>query len=243
MNQQETHHILATDPGGGIFVEKIFDDDRNLIQLHRRARDSRSETHFDPKTGDIQRILENSKLLDGNLMRKEVVYADANQSFELVVIISPTGELVRKVERENIGIHTIVQAQTDYNADGTPALTVTYARDAMSGQLLHRQQAQWKAGPTKSLTEDFYFDRKGNLTEYVRAVYQENSLPIMEETQIYDPTSQTLKRKETIVFGSDGKEKSVDVVAYSHAGEIELRSSTFYDDNGNTIAFCNINDA
>lgn len=102
-----TYHVICSDRRVGVFLEKIYDKDHKLIRLQKRSRDSRSETFFDTKNGAITHIFETASLPDGDTLTKNTTFFDDDKSSEDVIVISPNGELVRRVEREMIGLSLI----------------------------------------------------------------------------------------------------------------------------------------
>jgi len=235
-NGKTTYHVLTTDRRAGVFLEKVYDQDHHLIKLQKRSRGSRSETYFDTESGAVIRIFESSTLPDGSSLTKNIIYTGRDRSSEDVIVISPNGELVRRVEREHVGMRTVFQGQTEYNCDGTPASTVNHRMDLATNRLVHREQIQWLSEQQRSLTEDFHFDHAGNLIKYSKVLYHPNSGPFLEETQEYDPANQSLTRREITGYSTGGKQTCIDTLTYNAAGEVTSRESIFFDENGNPIA-------
>jgi len=234
-NGVTTYHVISSDRRIGVFLEKIYDKDHKLIRLQKRSRDGRSETFFDTKTGAITHIFETAALPDGDTLTKNIVYFDNDRASEDIIVISPNGELVRRVEREMIGIRTIFQGQTEYNCDGTPATTVNHRMDPHTGNLLHREQIQWHSEQQRSTTEEFFFDNSGNLIKYNKMLFNSNSNPLLEELQTFDPANHAVLKREIKGYSSSGRQNCIDTLTYRSDGEIAERHSTFFDDQGNTI--------
>lgn len=235
-NGKTTYHVSNRDRRLGVQIEKVFDQDENLIRISKKARQSQSETYFDPKTGSVTRIYESSTLPDGSTLTKDIVYSSDERSSEAVIVVSPNGELVRKVERLHAGMRMLFQGQTEYNADGVPATTVNHHMDLANGNLMHRQQIQWSGERSKSLTEDFYFNHNGVLIKYVKVIFHASGGPFLEETQEFYCPNQQLRRREIAAFNADGTRTCIDVLEYGDAGLVTARNSTFFDQNGNAIA-------
>lgn len=230
-----TYHVICSDKRVGVFLEKIYDKDHKLIRLQKRSCDSRSETFFDATTGAVTHIFETAALPDGDTLTKNIVYRDSEKSSEDVVVISPNGELVRRVERELVGLRTVFQGQTEYNSDGTPATTVNHRMDQHTGNVIHREQIQWHNEKQRSLTEEFFFDNDGNLTRYIKVLFNEKSNPVLEEQQTFDAEHHTVVRREIKGYSSSGIQNCIDTLTYRIDGKIAERHSTFFDDQGNTI--------
>ncbi len=230
-----TYHVICSDRRVGVFLEKIYDKDHKLIRLQKRSRDSRSETFFDTKTGAITHIFETASLPDGDTLTKNTTFFDDDKSSEDVIVISPNGELVRRVEREMIGIRTLFQGQTEYNCDGTPATTVNHRMDPHTGNVVHREQIQWDSEQQRSLTEEFFFDNSGNLIKYNKVLFNANSNPLLEELQTFDAANHAVLRREIKGYSASGKQNCVDTLTYRSDGKVAERHSTFFDDYGNTI--------
>ncbi len=230
-----TYHVICSDRRVGVFLEKIYDKDHKLIRLQKRSRDSRSETFFDTKTGAISHIFETASLPDGDTLTKNTVFYEDDKSSEDIIVISPNGELVRRVEREMIGIRTVFQGQTQYNTDGTPATTVNHRMDSHTGNVIHREQIQWDSEQQRSLTEEFFFDNSGNLIRYNKVLFNSNSNPLLEELQTFDPANHAVVRREIKGYSPSGRQNCVDTLTYRSDGKVAERHSTFFDDQGNTI--------
>lgn len=234
-NGQTTYHVVCSDRRVGVFLEKIYDKDHKLIRLQKRSRDSRSETFFDTVNGAITHIFETSTLPDGDTLTKNIVYLDSERSSEDVIVVAPNGELVRRVEREVVGLRTVFQGQTEYNADGTPATTVNHRMDPATGNLIHREQIQWLCEQQRSLTEDFFFDGVGNLVKYNKVLYNAKSGPLLEEMQEYDPANHAVLKREIKGYSLNGRQNCIDTLTFKSDGQIAERHSTFFDEQGNTI--------
>jgi hypothetical protein len=233
-NGKTTYHVLTSDRRAGVFFERVYDQDHQLIRLQKRSPWSRSETHFHPQTGAVIRLFEASTLPDGNSMTKDIVY-EGDASNEAVVVVSPHGELVRRVERHSCGIRTLFQGQTDYNAEGLPTNTVNHYMDPANGKLTKREQIRWSDGEHRSMTEFFFFDEEGNLFEYTKTLYHTNGGPFLEEKQTFN-YDQSLAKREICSYNHRGLRTCVDVLTYREDGEICHRQSTFFDNEGNEIA-------
>lgn len=234
-NGKTTYHIISSDRRIGVFLEKIYNEEHKLIRLQKRSRDSRSETLFDTISGAITHIFETSALPDGDTLTKNTMYTGLDESSEDIIVVAPNGELVRRVEREVVGMRTIFQGQTDYNSDGTPATTVNHSMDRATGNLVHREQIQWLSEQQRSLTEDFYFDSVGNLIKYNKVLYNAKSGPLLEELQEYDPTNHAVLKREIKGYSLNGRQNCIDTLTYNRDGQVAERHSTFFDDQGNTI--------
>ncbi|HEY9711930.1 MAG TPA: hypothetical protein V6C72_00595 [Chroococcales cyanobacterium] len=238
-NGKTTYHVLTSDRRAGVFFEKVFDQDHNLLRIQKRSRSSTSESHFDTASGALKRIFESSTLPDGNSMTKELVYREpysSNASDESVIVISPNGELVRRVEREHVGSRTVFQGQTEYNLDGTPATTVNHHMDQASGRLLRREQIQWHSEGHRSLAETFHFNMAGALVKYSKVLYHSGAGPFLEEIVVYDSQGQTIAKREIVSYSFEGQRTSRDILTYSYVGEILERKTIFFDGTGKAVA-------
>jgi hypothetical protein len=226
LDGKTTYHLHTNDKRG-VRVEKVFDQDQKLIKIEKRDGNSRSETHFDAKTGAVRRVLEISQLPDGNSMSKKVEYSSSDRATEMVVVLAPTGELVRKVERQHIGLRTIFQGQTEYDKDGLPTTTVNNYMDLAGGNLLHREHIEWYKENQRALTEHFYFDSSGILVKYVKVMFHPGAGPFLKRTEEYHSPGQTIKRREITRFNLNGTQASQDEATFGEDGEITKRRSTF----------------
>lgn len=235
-NGLTTYHIASSDRRNGVFLEKIYDQNHRLIRLQKRSPGSRSETQFHPETGAVSRIFESATLPDGNSMTKNIVYDREDHSSEAVIVLSPNGELVRRVEREHVGMRTIYQGQTEYDTKGAPATTVNHHMDQSTGRLVRREQIQWLSDNQRLLTENFYFDQSGALKKYSKVLYHANAGPFIEEMQVFGGQTQTLLKREIAAYDINGKQTCMDVLTYDASGEIQERHSRFFDKDGKEIA-------
>ena len=238
LNGKTTYHMLTSNSRADYFIEKVYDDKHNLVRIIKRSTESRSETDFDPGTGDATRIFESSQLPDGSLMTKEIVYAGQG-SIETVVVISSEGDLVRTVQRDFVGVKTIYQAQTDYKPNGMPAETINHTMDEATGKLVHREQIKWLRDGQRSLTEHFYFTVSGTVDKYVKVLYHANGAPFVEETHRYGGKGYMLRR-EIIQYNADGVQTAADLTMFDETGDILQRSTTYYDHRGTISSLRNV---
>ena len=229
LNGQTTYHILNRDRRSGMYTEKVYDWELNLVRVNKHSANSSSETHIDPKTGATRQSFEASILPDGSRMTKNIVYPDAEISREEVVVVSPTGELVRRVEREHIGMRTTFQSQTEYRPDGLPATTINHYTDLATGSLTRREQIEWRDARHKTLKEEFIFDESGYLTRYSKVFYHSGAGPFIEETKDYYPLSQQLRRRVLATFNLEGSKTCEDRLEFNKSGKVIERQSKFYD--------------
>jgi hypothetical protein len=175
-------------------------------------------------------------LPDGNSLTKEILYEGNERCNEAIIVVAPNGELVRRVERQHVGLRTTFQGQTEYNSDGTPATTVNHHMDESSGRLVRREQTQWLHEGQRLLNENFYFDQTGSLQRYSKVLYHATAGPFIEENQFYDGETQSLLKREIAAYDLQGTQTCMDVLTYGEEGEIRERSSRFFDKEGKEIA-------
>lgn len=230
-----TFQLRTRDPKTQIETEKTFDSEQRLIRISKHTVASRSETELDPVSGATIRITEHNSLPDGSTLTKETTYGESNQSNESVVVISAIGEIIRRVERQMIGMHTVFQGQTEYQGGNNPQTTVNHYVDITSGHLLRREQVQWLDAKNRSVTENLYFDEAGYVTRFTKTLFHSGAGAFLEESQEFYPSSDTLQRRELCVYNSQGIRTCLDIVEYADDGEIIERMSQFFDEEGNPI--------
>ncbi len=233
LNGKTTYHVLTSDRKVGYFVEKVYNEQQDLVRIVKRGKNSRSETDFSAGSGDVVRIFEANTLPDGNSMTKEIVYLD-DRSTETVIVISPDGELIRTVQRESVGIRTLSQGQTDYKQSCVPSLTINHTMDPKTGKLIHREQVRWLKDGQRALTEHFYFGDSGAAIKYTKVLYHASGGPFLEETHRYGPDGNLLRR-EIIQYNPTGVQTAADLTMYDDDGEIVQRSTTYYDHRGAAV--------
>ncbi len=227
LHGKTTYHALTSDRRVGYFVEKVYNDKHNLVRIIKRGKQSRSETDFDPETGDAIRMFESSRLADGNSMTKEIVYRD-DRSRETVAVVSGDGDLIRTVQREFAGIRTIFQGQTDYKSCGIPQTTINHKMDPDTGRLISREQIRWLKDGQRALTETYQFNARGAVSVYTKVLYHATGSPFIEEIHRYGESGHMLRR-EIMQLSPDGIQTSADITMYDEGGEIIERSTTYYD--------------
>lgn len=230
-----TYQLRTRDPKTQIETEKTFDSEQRLIRIVRQSSNSQSETELDPVSGSTLRITEHNALPDGSRLTKETSYGEGNQSSESVVVISAEGDVIRRVERQMVGMHTVFQGQTEYQGGGTPQTTVNHYVDITSGRLLRREQIQWLDAKHRSATENLYFDEAGYVTRFTKTLFHSGAGAFLEESQEFYTASNSLKRRELCVYNAQGVRTCLDVVEYADDGEITERMSQFFDENGNPV--------
>jgi hypothetical protein len=229
-----TYHSLAHDTTGGV-LEKIYDHDNRLLKVVKRQGSGKSETYIDPATGQRTRVTELATMPDGNLINSDIVYHDHKKSSQIVTIFKQNGQLVRITERESRGSMVTFQAQTDYDVNGTPSRTINQHTDAESGLLMHRELIHWIGEGLRAMTEHFFFDVAGHTVRYTKSIHHSCGTIFSEETQLFDPDSQRLERRELAAYDSNGRQTCLDVLCYDGAGKLFERHSTFFDQKGNPI--------
>ncbi len=230
-----TYQLRTRDPKTQIETEKTFDSEQRLIRIVRHSSSSQSETEIDPVSGSTLRITEHNALPDGSRLTKETTYGEGNQSSESVVVISAEGDVIRRVERQMVGMHTVFQGQTEYQGGSTPQTTVNHYVDITSGRLLRREQIQWLDAKHRAATENLYFDEAGYVTRFTKTLFHSGAGAFLEESQEFYTASNSLKRRELCVYNAQGVRTCLDVVEYADDGEITERMSQFFDENGNPV--------
>jgi len=233
-----TYHVIENDRRTGVLVEKVYDSSRRLMQLECRSRGSRINNRYDPESGRIVKLQECTVLNDGNSLTREVLYGDFDRSSENIVVVSPSSEVVRRVQRQFVGKRTTFQGQTEYNSEGAPSTTVNHHLDEATGRLVRREQIQWLSEGQRRFSEFFSFDQAGGLKEYSRTLYHAAAGPFIEETQLFDPRTQTLIRRNISAFDRTGRRTRADVLVYNDEGEIDSNAH-FFDKEGKEIAGLN----
>jgi hypothetical protein len=216
-----TFHVFKNERTIGYYLERVYTADGRLLRMVKRAPDGRSETCFDPDSGDIDRIFESYLLPDGNLLTKEKQYRGEDCSVESILVISPQGLLVRTVLRENTGLTSAYQGQTEFNHNGRPTVSVNHWFDNSSGKIIRKEQIQWLEDGERGVTEHFHFNHDSILYQYFKRLYHPATDRFLEETHYYETSTQVMQRKEVKTFGRfDG-----------HVG-VEI---TTFDENGNPV--------
>ncbi|MBA3859150.1 MAG: hypothetical protein C0507_19770 [Cyanobacteria bacterium PR.3.49] len=229
-----TYHLRTRDNKTQIETEKTFDSEQRLIRIVKHSASSQSETELDPESGSTLRITEHNSLPDGSRLTKETNYAEGNQSNESVVVISAEGEIIRLVERQMVGMHTVFQGQTEHHG-GKPQTTVNHYVDIETGRLMRREQIQWQDVKQRSATENLYFDEVGYVTRFTKTIFYVGAGAFLEESQEFYSASDALHRRELCVYNTHGVRTCLDVVEYTDDGEITERMSQFFDDDGNPV--------
>ncbi|MFA6208031.1 MAG: hypothetical protein WCT03_19085 [Candidatus Obscuribacterales bacterium] len=224
-----TFHVYKSDRQIGYYLEKVYTSDDKLVKMVKRSADGRSETRFDPITGDIDSIFESYTLPDGNILTKDKRYLSEDQAIESVLVMNPKGILVRTVVRETQGQVNSFQGQTEFGPDGKALFSVNHWFDAKSGKMNHREQIQWLSDGQRGVTEHFHFSDDGALLKYFKRLYHPSTDRYLEETHIYDAITQLMLRKETKTSGRLEVQMSVEVITYDKAGNAIKKQSNILD--------------
>ena len=230
-NGSTTYHVIANDRQTGTSLEKVFDEDYQLMCVRKRTTSGSHETWFNPHTGTTVRIFESSPLSDGNQLTREVRYSNLDRSSEVVIVLSPADEIVRRIEREFSGPRTAYQEQTEYN-NGAPITTVRHHMDEYSGRLLRREQDRWLVNGNYLFREIFSFDVNGGLRQYTKVFFYQNAGPFVKETRVYDSKSQFLLWREIVIFDRKGEQTGSERMTYDDRGKLHHRRSRFLEWEG-----------
>lgn len=212
-----TFHVFKNEKTIGYYLERVYTGDGRLLRMVKRAPDGRSETCFDPDSGDIDRIFESYILADGNLLTKEKQYKGEDCSIESILVISPQGLLVRTVLRETTGLNSCFQGQTEFNHQGRPTVSVNHWFDATSGKINRKEQIQWLEDGERGLTEQFHFNEQGLLIQYFKRLYHPATDRYLEETHHYE-ANQVMQRKEVKTFGRFDIQIGVEITTFDAEG-------------------------
>lgn len=215
-----TFHVYKNERQIGYYLEKVYTSEDKLVKMVKRSADGRSETRFDPDTGDIDQIFESYSLPDGNILTKEKRYLADDKGIESVLVMNPRGLLVRTVIRETQGLNNIFQGQTEFGDDGKAKFSVNHWFDANSGKMNHREQIQWLEDGQRGVSEHFSFSTDGALLKYFKRLYHPPTDRYMEESHVYDPLSQVMLRKEIKTCGRHESQVAVEVTTYDTAGNV-----------------------
>lgn len=220
-----TFHVYKSEQRIGYFVEKVFDPQNRLLRMVKRTEDGRSETRFDPTTGDIEKIFESYTLPDGNILTKEKKYLPEDHSTESVIVVDPECKLVRTVLREMKSLTNIFTGQTEYSKAGKASLSINHWFDKKTGKLTSREQVQWLSNGQRGVSEHFIFTADGNLVKYHKTIYNPELANYLEETHLYEPRSQALLRKESKSYGEFDEEVAVEITIFDTRGnQLEFTS-------------------
>jgi hypothetical protein len=186
----------------------------------KRSADGRSETRFDPTTGDIERIFEAYTLPDGNHLSKEKRYLDQDSTTESVLVVDPRGGLVRAVVREAVGLVNVFQGQTEFALEGHATVSINHWFDAKSTKMTMREQIQWLPEGERGVTEHFHFTEDGGLSKYRKLLYHPGTDRFLEEIQFYEPRSQRLWRREIKSFERNADLANMEVTMFDANGAV-----------------------
>jgi len=217
-----TFHVYKNDQQVGYYLERIYNLDGKMVRMVKRSGDGRSETRFDPETGDIERIFEAYNLPDGNHLSKEKRYFDQDHTTESVLVVFPGGGLVRAVVREAIGLVNTFQGQTEFAPEGYATVSINHWFDRKTTKMTMREQIQWLPGGERGVTEHFYFSEDAGLVQYHKVLYHPGSNRFLEELHTYEPRSQKLRRKEVKSYERNADLADMEVTTFDADGaEIE----------------------
>ncbi len=219
-----TFHVYKNDQQVGYYLERIYNLDSKMVRMVKRSGDGRSETRFDPDTGDIERIFEAYNLPDGNHLSKEKRYLDQDHTTESVLVVFPGGGLVRAVVREAIGLINTFQGQTEFGPDGYATVSINHWFDRKTTKMTMREQIQWLPGGERGVTEHFYFAEDGGLTQYHKVLYHPGSNRFLEELHTYEVRSQKLRRKEVKSYERHSDVADMEVTTFDADGAVIERA-------------------
>jgi hypothetical protein len=219
-----TFHVFKNDQQVAYYLERIYDMDGKMVRMVKRSADGRSETRFDPGTGDIERIFEAYTLPDGNHLSKEKRYMAQDNTTESVLVVCPRGGLVRAVVREAIGLVNVFQGQTEFSREGHATVSINHWFDHRSTKMTMREQIQWLPGGERGVTEHFYFAEDGGLLNYHKLLYHPGSDRFLEEVHVYEPLSQRLRRKEIKSFDRNADMADMEVTTFDASGAVIERA-------------------
>jgi|GEM_PF-443784 len=216
-----TFHVYKMDQQVCYYLERIYNLESKMVRMIKRSVDGRSETRFDPTTGDVERIFECYTLPDGNHLSKEKRYLAEDQTTESILVVCPRGSLVRAVVAEAAGQINVFQGQTEFSSDGHATISINHWFDRKNSKMTRREQIQWLPGGERGVTEHFFFAEDGGLLYYRKLLYHPGSDRFLEEIHHYEAKSQKLRRKEIKSF-----ERNQDLA------DMEV---TIFDDNGAVV--------
>lgn len=215
-----TFHVFKNERTIGYYLERVYSADNRLLRMVKRAPDGRSETCFNPESGDIDRIFESYILPDGNLLTKEKQYKGEDCAVESILVVSPQGYLVRTVLRETLGLNNSFQGQTEFSRDGRPTVSVNHWFEVTSGKLCRKEQIQWLDSGERGVTEHFHFNEMAQLHQYFKRLYHPAADRFLEEIHYYDAQTQVLLRKEIKTFGRLEQQVGVEISTFGPDGTI-----------------------
>jgi hypothetical protein len=218
-NLKITYHVYKNDDQVCYYLERIYDQDGKMMRMVKRSADGRSETRFDAE-GDIERIFESYTLPDGNHLSKEKRYLDYDNTTESVLVVSPSGVLLRAVVREAVGLVNVFQGQTEFAREGHATVTVNHWFDIKTNKMTMREQIQWLVGGERGVTEHFYFAEDGGLLNYRKVLYHPGSDRFLEEVHIYEAQSQKLRVKEIKSYERNAVLADMEVTIFDASGAV-----------------------
>jgi len=213
-----TFHVFKNQEQVCYYLERIYDLNGKMVRMVKRSADGRSETRFDPASGDIERIFEAYTLPDGNHLSKEKRYLELDCTTESVLVVCPRGGLVRAVMRESVGLVNVFQGQTEFAPEGYATVSINHWFDAKTSKMKKREQIQWLPGGERGVTEHFHFSDEGTLLRYNKILYHPGTDRFLEENHIYEPRTQTLRRKEIKTYGRFADLADMEVTIFDAKG-------------------------
>lgn len=231
-----TFYSITREEQTGHLFERIYDENHRLEKIVKRGQGFKFEAYLDPITGDKKRTHEVTTAPDGNTVTTDIAYLPGKQNSQVITMTRPNGRIVRVLERQQFGVRTTYQSQTDYAPDGNPSQTICHHIDYETGHLMHTEQVHWLQEATRAMTEHFFFDFCGNVVRYTKILHYTSGGPFSEETQVFDSTTRKITRRELLAFSQDGQQTYVDVLHYDVHGLLQKRDSKFFDESGHPIA-------
>lgn len=231
-----TFHTKSRDTIKGTTLERVYDRNHRLILISEHGPQGIfSETHYDPASEQVKKIIEQSRLNDGATVKREVFYDNPDRANEQVIVLSASGLLTRITKRQFIARQVSFQGETIYDTYGNPQTTVNQHFNQALGRIEHREQISWLAENQRAMTEHYYFGYTGKLSKYVKVLYYAGAGPFLEETQEFDPINTILIRRQLIAFSINGCRTCLDVLHYNADGQIEERQTTLFNEQGHPM--------
>ncbi|MBS1990482.1 MAG: hypothetical protein JSS83_08190 [Cyanobacteria bacterium SZAS LIN-3] len=215
-----TFHVFKMDQQVCYYLERIYNLDGKMVRMIKRSADGRSETYFDPTSGDIERIFESYLLPDGNHLSKEKRYLDQDSTSESILVVCPRGSLVRAVVVEAAGLVNVFQGQTEFSPEGHATISVNHWFDRKTSKMTRREQIQWLPGGERGVTEHFFFAEDGGMLYYRKLLYHPGTDRFLEEVHHYEPLSQKLRRKEIKSFERNADMADMEVTTFDDNGAV-----------------------
>jgi hypothetical protein len=209
-------HVIAIFDGEDALTEEVFCADGKLVRKAVKINDCKEEEEYN-KLGNVSLTRVWSQDKDGIIVCDE--RSTGSSRCENLRTFNNDGRALSLIEKTFYGAVVQSESVTRYNADGSPAGTVTNTYD-QNGRVRKIETVHWFKAGRPAITETTECSAAGMITLFTKVMHNTAGAPLWQEKTYYAENSPKPSKKELTVFSAKSSNAFVDVSELREDGSV-----------------------